>query len=172
VAGGARFQLVTVRSHYGVCDPAWPGAGGPQLEDGSWCAWRLLGGNNRDLGRSARLFPDVPECLASVGVVRQRAGELAPVMSADPDTGMWLWRLELDGVAVAVAARPYFRQREGQYSLGQFLAALPEVGPVAQTPMTRRHERPGASRDPADQGVARSPGRRGRPPNCQDPRAE
>lgn len=145
MAGGARFQLVAVRRRLGVDDPVWPGAGALPLSDGSWCAWRLLGGNNRDLGRSANLFPGVPECKAAVEALRSRVAELVQVMSADPDTGMWIWRLELDGVAVAVAARPYFRQREGQYNLGQFLAALADVTPVDLTLMVRRHERPAVS---------------------------
>jgi hypothetical protein len=65
---------------------------------------------------------------------------------------MWSWRLALDGVPVAVAARPYFRQREGHYNLGQFLAALvdadlDDLGGRGRTTRraTRRGERPAAS---------------------------
>jgi len=148
MAGGARFQFVAGRRRHGISVPAWPGHEAADAPDGAWCAWRLLGGNNRDLGRSARVFPGPADCRVAVDSVRRRVAELVPVVVADAATGMWSWRLELDGMAVAVAARPYYRQREGQYNLGQFLAALTdaELGDLGELgPTTRRDERPAAA---------------------------
>jgi hypothetical protein len=92
------------------------------------------------------VFPDPHECRAAVERVRRYAAELVPVVVADAGTGMWSWRLELDGVPVAVAARPYHRQREGKYNLTRFLSALADAGLSELGPNTRRVERAAVTR--------------------------
>jgi hypothetical protein len=150
MAGGARFQFVAGRRRHGVSVPTWPGGDSEEVTEGTWFAWRLLGGNNRDLGRSAQVFSGPDECRAAVKEVRGRAGDLVAVILVEADSGMWTWRLELDGSVVAVAARPYYRQREGQYNLSQFLAALADAALSDAVlndlgPTSRRDERPAAT---------------------------
>lgn len=130
-----RFLLVarsmaTRRSWLWWLDTAGPaGAGGdrPAEGDGSWTAWRLAGGNNRELGRSARTYQDVASCVASVDVLRQGVDRAEPAVGLHEITGLWWWRLDLDGRAVAGAARLYPRRREAVYSLTQFTAAAAQA---------------------------------------------
>ncbi|MEO6714532.1 MAG: hypothetical protein ABIM89_14010 [Mycobacteriales bacterium] len=47
------------------------------------------------------------------------------VVFADPATGSWHWKLDIDGVSRAVSGRAYHRQRECAYSCAQFQSAVP-----------------------------------------------
>ena len=142
MSGRARYQLVVGRRRQGTSDPAWPGADIDGVPDGTWYAWRLLSGNNRELGRSARVFPDPAMCRADVDLVRKQGRRLVPLVTSDVSNGMWTWRVELRGTTVALAARLYFRQREATYNLRTFLAAVAEAIPDAVMADNRRNENP------------------------------
>lgn len=105
----------------------WPGLRPASEESRSapWVAWRLLGANNRELGRSATIFPDLTECLASIAGLKRAFAEASELVAPDPATRSWYWKLESGSDVLAVAGRPYRRQRECLYSLGQFRAAAP-----------------------------------------------
>lgn len=91
-------------------------------------AWRLLGANNRELGRSPIWYPDIETCREAVRALKREIGGVTPAMSsvAMPG-GAWSWRLVVGGTAVAVAGRPYHRQRECAYNLSHFVAAVPDA---------------------------------------------
>jgi hypothetical protein len=95
--------------------------------DGSWVAWRLAGGNNRELGRSAAVFADIAACRAAAAALRDDLGLTRRITAMNDSTGLWGWRLESGGRSVAVAGRLYLRQRECHYSLAQFVAAVPKA---------------------------------------------
>jgi hypothetical protein len=105
----------------------WPDetAAGSVAADGSWVAWRLAGGNNRELGRSAVVYADVTACREAATTLQQELSRAKRVAAVNDSTGLWGWRVELDARPVAAAGRLYLRQRECQYSLTQFLAAVP-----------------------------------------------
>ncbi|HVQ96339.1 MAG TPA: hypothetical protein VMU51_35300 [Mycobacteriales bacterium] len=106
----------------------WPNetaVAGSVAVDGSWVAWRLAGGNNRELGRSAGVFADVATCREAALTLQQELSRARRVATVNDSTGLWGWRVELDAQPVAAAGRLYLRQRECQYSLTQFLAAVP-----------------------------------------------
>lgn len=87
--------------------------------------WRLIGANNRELGRSAAMFGGHVECRAAVNELREKIAGARVLMTMSDAAGSWTWRLEIDGRSVAVAGRPYLRHRECQFNFGQFLAAVP-----------------------------------------------
>ena len=124
----ARFLIVagTVSAHHRWV--RWPDRTGSHVErlgpDGSWYAWRLTAGNNRELGRSAGVFAEPGACLTAMAALPREIGRAVPCATVDDATGLWAWRLELDGRPVAVAARRYYRQRECQYNLAHFLTAV------------------------------------------------
>lgn len=107
----------------------WPGTGAVPVDDtsytGPWVAWRLLGANNRELGRSGATYPGLVDCVASIDVLKRVISSTAGLVAPEPSTGSWYWRMDADAVAVAVASRAYRRQRECFYSLEQFRAAVP-----------------------------------------------
>ncbi|HET9653867.1 MAG TPA: hypothetical protein VFP72_00805 [Kineosporiaceae bacterium] len=154
MAVGARFHLVSGRRRDGVCVPGWsdPDPGAP---DGPWFAWRLLGGNNRELGRSARVLPSTADCRAAIETVQRRIRDLTPAVLTEPVANRWTWRLDLDGAAVVVASRPYHRQREAQYNLGQFLACAAEAEVGEPGPPGPRTGRPAALRPGSSRGAGR-----------------
>jgi hypothetical protein len=121
-----RFRLVRGTTHDGLSVPVWPTALDPfavlNRSDGPWWSWRLLGANNRELGRGGSVHDSADECLTSL------ADNQAKVPLAKPVTlfveGRWTWQFQLDGEPFAVAGRAYQRQRECRYGFGQFLVAL------------------------------------------------
>ncbi|MGI5137502.1 MULTISPECIES: hypothetical protein [unclassified Streptomyces] len=128
--------------------------------------WRLIGSNHRELGRSAETFAGFEECRAAVQRLRERIADARMLLTTSEGAGGWSWRLEIDGQAVAVAGRPYQRQRDCQYNVGQFLNAVPVAEltePTAHAPRgtggSRPHESGQASGDrsgPAKAGLSRA----------------
>lgn len=92
------------------------------IED-AMVAWRVLGANNRELGRSVGVYP-LGQAREQILALQAEAGRLTSAMVV-ADGGGWIWRASLDGTLVATAARSYYRQRECHYSTLQFLAAVP-----------------------------------------------
>lgn len=161
-----RFLIVFGRTRQGVSTPEWPTVDDPfavrNRPDGGWFSWRLLSGNNRELGRGASAHETELGCLAAITRSQIRAELCVTLVGARP-TGQWWWQLELDGERIAVAGRVYQRQRECRYNLGQFLLALP----VARIPLPSAGD-PGEAgsvvplhrrRPPAPVGLVRPPER-------------
>ncbi|WP_432985914.1 hypothetical protein [Dactylosporangium sp. CA-233914] len=90
-------------------------------------AWMLCSPNNRILGRGERAFDTEAQCRDAVLEVVAGADRLHAVSTALGTSGHWVWRVELDGVPVAVSHRSYLRARESQYNVGRFLAAVPSA---------------------------------------------
>jgi len=86
--------------------------------------WRLVGPNNRELGRSAQAYTDAAACRAGISFLRRQLDHLESRIWCD-DSTRWLWRLDLNGTPVANSARAYMRRREAIFNLDQFLAAVP-----------------------------------------------
>ncbi|WP_326575993.1 hypothetical protein OIE69_25605 [Actinacidiphila glaucinigra] len=87
--------------------------------------WRLVGANNRELGRSAGTYASLVECQAAVLLLREHIAQVRAQLSMADAGGTWTWRVELGGRDVAVSGRTYHRLRECQQNLGRFLAAVP-----------------------------------------------
>ncbi|MBO0884110.1 MAG: hypothetical protein J2P17_28020 [Mycobacterium sp.] len=86
--------------------------------------WRLLSGNNRELGRSAYACDDAEACrteleklLADLDLLESRLRLLAP--------HRWCWELLRDGFVVAVAGHLFERQVRCHQVLDQFLRDAP-----------------------------------------------
>ena len=86
--------------------------------------WRLVGPNNREIGRSAQAYVDAAACRAGISFLRRQLDHVEPRVWCD-ESMRWLWRLELNGQPVAHSARAYMRRREAVFNLEQFLAAAP-----------------------------------------------
>ena len=100
-------------------------------------AWRLVGGNNRVLGRAPGCFVDFETGYAAVLFLRARIADAVPVLGVAADTGGRTWRLEIDNAVVARSARTYLRGRENLYNLAHFLDSVL----LADLPAPTRGER-------------------------------
>lgn len=92
--------------------------------------WRLLGANNRELGRSAVSYPDAEAALAAVEQMRGLAGSGAAHIVFDVEADAWAWHLLGDAVIVATSGRGFRHERECRYNLDQFRQLAPDA-PVA-----------------------------------------
>ena len=98
--------------------------------------WRLVGANNRELGRMPMPAPADQTCCEAVTRLRASLEHAAPRIKLGGPAASWTWSLEADGVALAVSGRAYLRQRECQYSLALFLGAvLGATVPEAHCPL-------------------------------------
>ncbi|RZS91204.1 hypothetical protein EV189_0438 [Motilibacter rhizosphaerae] len=86
--------------------------------------WRLLAGNNRELGRAALPSVDLEACRRAVGrLLRELPGGTATVI---PTEGRWTWRLvSAAGEPLACAPHSYARRTEATSALSGFRAAAP-----------------------------------------------
>jgi hypothetical protein len=133
-----RFQFVRGTAQYSQLQ-RWPAEWAAAVPEGlGWTssrdlperasasiAWRLVGANNRELGRSARTYPDVATCREAVAFLRENLGEGDSLLANATDSGLWIWRLNIGEQWMAVAGRSYLRRRECQYNLAQFVAEAP-----------------------------------------------
>jgi hypothetical protein len=90
--------------------------------------WRLVGGNNHELGRSVAPTATVEDCRAGVLRLKDDVQALTGRVRRAAAEPAWVWVVELDGVPAAVSGRAYQRQRECRYALNHFLAAIPLAG--------------------------------------------
>lgn len=127
-------------------------------------AWLLASPNNRELGRSHGVWDSYSASWDDVGVLQAGIGRAESSMGTDTATGLWTWRITLDGEPVARSGRMYHRERECRYSLRTFLAAVPEAQlvegvrkieargrasrPRARVERTERPERTSNGQDP------------------------
>lgn len=86
--------------------------------------WRLVGANNRELGRAPEPSGgQSATCCEAVARLQARLPTASGRIKLAGTGTTWSWTVEGDGELLAVSGRAYLRQRECQYSLWQFLAA-------------------------------------------------
>jgi hypothetical protein len=88
--------------------------------------WRVLGANNRELGRGAVPFWGVDEAYQAVHEAQTVVERTVTRFWAD-ELGGWFWNISLDGEQLAVSSRGYRRQRECIYSMEQFREHFPNA---------------------------------------------
>jgi len=103
----------------------WSFARQPSVTPNMPTAWRLVGSNNRELGRSSQVYPDLAACRAAVTYLQAHIDEADSLLATNNDTGLWLWRLNIGDQWMAAAGRSYQRRRECLYNVLKFVAAAP-----------------------------------------------
>jgi hypothetical protein len=89
------------------------------LDSRALVRWRLLSGNNRELGRSVASYPDAESGLIAVKVFVETLDELTSQVRRRDAEG-WAWLLLADGEPVATCGRPYDRQVRCEQALANF----------------------------------------------------
>jgi hypothetical protein len=101
--------------------------------------WRLLSGNNRDMGRGVEQFDDSEVCRIGIKQLQADAAELrARVRRVTPSR--WHWEIVLDELVVAAAGHPFDRLIRCEQGMAQFLenfGAAP-IGAVVMLSDARR----------------------------------
>jgi hypothetical protein len=160
MAGQARIVLFTwvralgIRHHDLAPDRLSTWAASPE-RDRYWAessqtgaglvGWRVIGANNRELGRGAGPFWRVDEAYEAAHQAQAVLERTETSFWAD-DLGEWFWTVLLDGEQIAMSSRGYLRQRECIYSVEQFRERFPTAKVVtAHVPRP-----PSTSRGPLD----------------------
>lgn len=102
----------------------------PGTRPGGGVGWRLLGSNNRELGRSACAYADAEAALTAVEGIRGLVADGEVHIVHDGGSGRWAWHLREGGVPVACSGRGFRLQRECRRNMEQFRREAP-TAPVS-----------------------------------------
>ncbi len=140
--------------------------------------WRLLGANNRELGRSCLAYPDIDLCRAGLATTLLELTLLVPAVMR-VDRGHWGWRLRADGRDVVGSAHAFDRRPSCQAACARFIEQAPHASvrdTLTVMPWGSRNMRPSILRwrpvplaVPLRTRAQRPPGRRSgdlRPRDC------
>jgi hypothetical protein len=125
-----RFQLRVVRRRAWGPDDHVAGRVTDSRPNGrdDLLVWRLLGGNNRELGRSGDQYATVTDCLQSIQAIKRLFESVAAPrvsFSSVRQVGSnWWWSVEEGGRTVAASARAFSRQLECRSNYDHFAAAV------------------------------------------------
>jgi hypothetical protein len=102
---------------------------GSRMSDSSegGVSWRLLGTNNRELGRAAVSYADAEAAQQAIVRIRELALQGEAHIVHEPHGGRWAWHLDDAGVRVATSGRGFRHERECRYNLEQFRDAAPDA---------------------------------------------
>jgi hypothetical protein len=85
--------------------------------------WRLLSGNNREIGRGAESFVDAETCRVAVKELQAAVDSLEPSIRRDLGH-RWVWHLALDDRSVATSAHGFDRLIRCERAVAQFREEL------------------------------------------------
>lgn len=126
-----RFQLV-------------PGARLPGPPGHSGVGWRLLGSNNRELGRSGQSYADAESAHAAIAALAGLPLASLASVGFDASSSLWTWWIDTpEGGHIVTSGRGFRHEREARYNLQQFC----EAAPAAPTSATAVPEQVGWRRD-------------------------
>jgi uncharacterized protein YegP (UPF0339 family) len=119
--------------------------------------WRLLSGNNRELGRTAGSSPDAETCLLEIKNLLVRIEELTAQVRRR-EGNVWRWTLMEANVPVALCGRDYDRQVRCEQAVALFRLMAPgaRTGETVTLTGSRRWVHPTAGRQPLQLGSAAS----------------
>ncbi len=113
-------------------------------DESSPVQWRLLSGNNREVGRGSEQFDGVESCRLAIKQLQCGASELeCTVHRAESST--WVWRVLRDGELVVSSGRRYDRLIRCKQGLAHFLEQFvdAEIGAGVMFSRARRWQSAG-----------------------------
>jgi len=104
--------------------------------------WRLLSGNNRELGRGRETFADAEACRLVIKELQAETEEVVPAIRR-VGSHSWSWQLMRGDEVVAEASHAYDRRIRCEQAMVQFAAQLREavVRPDIMLTNARRWQR-------------------------------
>jgi hypothetical protein len=110
--------------------------------------WRLLSGNNREIGRSVDEFADAETCRLAIKDLQNALDELTSSVRRTV-SNEWTWELTRGTAPVAVSGpRGFDRMIRCKQGLSSFLLLVPDadIGTTSMVSHARRWESPSAGR--------------------------
>ena len=101
--------------------------------------WRLLSGNNREIGRGLVLFTDEEECRLAIKELQCDLGQLVSRIRPTPPN-QWAWELRRADQPVAASGHAFDRLVRCERGLAQFIERMAEA-PIASTVMVSEARR-------------------------------
>jgi uncharacterized protein YegP (UPF0339 family) len=95
-------------------------------EGASAVRWRLLSGNNRDMGRGVAVYRDSDACREGIREVLKRLDELEPLFVPEPNNS-WRWFLRYKGEPVVASGHSYDRKVRCREGHSQFIRHAPSA---------------------------------------------
>jgi hypothetical protein len=95
-------------------------------ESSAAARWRLLSGNNRDMGRGVLVYRDLDACRLGIHEVLRRMDELEPAFLPDVNN-TWRWFLRYNGEPVVTSGHPYDRKVRCKEGCVQFVRHAPDA---------------------------------------------
>ncbi len=86
--------------------------------------WQLVSANNRELGRSAHIFPGFKAASDAAGALIEKLGVATVRPVVDESRGVHGWYISIDGDPAVVCSRWYFADRERSQAVNLALASL------------------------------------------------
>lgn len=101
--------------------------------------WRMLSGNNREIGRGVDSYPDTESARLGVKELQSLLEALEAGVRRNT-SNEWVWHLSLEGRLVAVSGHGFNRLIRCEQGLTQFQATIrvAEVGPALMVSDSRR----------------------------------
>lgn len=111
----------------GGWDAVVPDPAGPPARRTGEMRWRLLSANNRQLGRAAGTYPDLPSARSAVEDLTAgiASGLVVVELGYGGRSHGWAWTVSLCDEARAVSGRGYERAALAVHALALFSAQLP-----------------------------------------------
>lgn len=103
--------------------------------------WRLLSGNNREVGRGVAEFPDAETCRLAVKHLQNGTADLVPSVRRGASS-QWLWELLVGGESAVRCGHAFARQIRCEQAVAQFVLhfADAQVGRTVLVSGARRWE--------------------------------
>jgi len=90
----------------------------------TYFGWRLLGANNRELGRGSNASKSLDDCADEVSMLAAQCGLIVFANRRARSNDGWTWNGALDRREVVHSSRSFRRERECVYNVEAFTEAL------------------------------------------------
>lgn len=102
--------------------------------DSGAVVWHLVSGNNRQLGRSARIYPTFEQATADARLVVDGEPLMQVTLVSEHLRGVYGWYASIDGEPVVTSSRWYETERDRARAIG---LALPSMAKAVLLPGSR-----------------------------------
>jgi hypothetical protein len=86
--------------------------------------WRLLGANNRELGRGSNAAKSIDHCAYEASALSDQCASIEYLHRRDQGNDGWTWNGTVNRGEIVHSSRSFRRERESRYNVDAFAEAL------------------------------------------------